>query len=132
MLIHRRAEEKYHTGLLWSNACCSHPLPGEAREDALQRKLKQEMGFNCALEYAFTITYRAELDNGLTEHELDHVYIGQYDAIPQPNPAEVCACRYVPINSLMKEVHQHPDLFTPWFKILLEPVVKHYQDIQRD
>jgi isopentenyl-diphosphate delta-isomerase len=123
MLIHQRAENKYHTGLLWSNACCSHPLPGESIDDALQRKLYQEMGFFCPLEHAFSFTYRAELDNGLIEHEIDHVYIGQFDEAPNPNPSEVSDWKFVPIPVLKKDMLGQPQKYTPWFRMLFDQVV---------
>jgi isopentenyl-diphosphate delta-isomerase len=125
MLIHRRAKNKYHTGMLWSNACCSHPLPGEEITSALRRKLAQEMGFACDLSHAFSFTYRAELDNGLTEHELDHVYTGYFDGTPSPNPEEVCDWRFIPMKELKADVHNRPSAYTPWFRMLLDRVAVH-------
>ena len=88
-LLQQRASEKYHTGGLWSNTCCSHPRPDENMEDALQRKLFQEMGIHCPVREAFQFSYQARLDNSLIENELDHVYFGEFNDMPNPNPAEV-------------------------------------------
>lgn len=125
MLIHQRAKNKYHTGMLWSNACCSHPLPGEEITSALRRKLAQEMGFACDLSHAFSFTYRAELDNGLTEYELDHVYTGYFDGNPNPNPDEVCDWRFIGMNELKQDVLKRPTAYTPWFRMLLDRVTDH-------
>ncbi len=126
MLLQKRAAEKYHTGNLWSNSCCSHPLPGENFEICLDRKLMQEMGIGCSLEPAFTFTYKADLDNGLTEYELDHIYTGIYNGVPSPNPLEVSDWRFVSMKALTKELDDSPEQFTPWFRLLFEPLTRHY------
>src|SRR4051812_27807392 len=90
MLLQRRAAGKYHSGGLWSNACCSHPYPGEATDAAAVRRLKEELGFSTAVHKAFDFTYRAAFDNGLTEHEFDHVFVGEYNGVIRPNADEVC------------------------------------------
>lgn len=131
LLIQKRAPIKYHTGSLWSNTCCSHPKPNESVEETLQYKLHQEMGFQCELERAFSITYRAELGNGLVENELDHVYIGSFNGDPQPNHEEVCDWKYIALQDLKKEMEQHPNAFTPWFKLLLQPISRYYSDYIR-
>lgn len=119
MLIHQRAEEKYHSGGLWTNACCSHPRDGETAEMAAHRRMKEEMGFDCELESVFQFIYRAELDQGLTEHELDHVFVGKYEGEIQPDPEEVMDYRYISIEQLDKELKSNPSRFTEWFKIAL-------------
>src|SRR5690606_12816732 len=94
ILLQRRAAEKYHGGGLWSNSCCGHPRPGEATGEAARRRLGEEMGVDSTLERVFSFTYRAEMASGLTEHEIDHVYIGSLEEDPRPDPAEVEAWRW--------------------------------------
>jgi len=125
MLIHQRADEKYHCGGLWTNAVCSHPRPGEVQVEALNRKMRQEMGFYTVTEKAFDYHYRAELENGLIEHEYDEVYVAKYDGDFDPNPAEVQAYRFASIDQIRAEIAQNPELFTPWFKLLFERTVLH-------
>ncbi len=129
MLIHKRAESKYHTPGLWTNACCSHQQPGLTTEEVLESKLMQEMGFACSLSPAFKFVYTAHFDNGLTEHELDHVFIGEYSDAPIPNPDEVGAWRYADPSDIRAEIQNYPSNFTPWFKELFEPSVSHYQSM---
>ena len=120
-LLHRRAAGKYHSPGLWTNACCSHPRPGERVEDAAHRRLREEMGMACALEPAFGFVYRAEFAGGLVEHEYDHVFVGRTDAPPSPDPDEVDAVRYVPEGELRAELAASPERFTAWFRLLFEP-----------
>lgn len=123
LLIHRRALEKYHSGGLWTNTCCSHPRPGEELSSAAHRRLVEEMGFDCELHHAFSFIYHAELDKGLAEHELDHVFVGVFNGEPNINKDEVCEWRYVGLTELSEEMQNHPEIFTEWFKIAL-PIVK--------
>lgn len=129
MLIHRRALTKYHCGGQWSNTCCSHPEKGKDLNDCLRDKLFQEMGIAAEVEKAFEFTYRAEMENGLTEHEYDHVYIGRYNDAPRPNPEEVCDWRYVSMPALEAELRNEPEKFTPWFRMLFDRITKHYEAI---
>lgn len=124
LLLQKRAASKYHFGGLWTNACCSHPHPGEPIEKTVHDKLKQEMGMDTGLEEAFTFIYRAEADNGLTEHELDHVFIGRFDGEPEPNPEEADDWKWIGIGELQKDIKENPDEYTPWFKIAFERVLK--------
>ena len=117
MLIHQRAIEKYHSGGLWTNACCSHPRQGESPEAAATRRLQEEMGMYCQASPVFKFLYRSEFSNSLIEHELDHVLLGYSDTLPQPNPAEVEGFRYVSLSDLEVEMKQNPDQFTVWFLI---------------
>jgi len=119
MLLQKRAKTKYHSGGLWTNACCSHPLPGESMKDATRRKLLQEMGIDIATEFAFSFQYRAELDNDLVENELDHVFIGTYNNNPIANRNEVEDWKYVSIDMLKGEMFVSPEKFTSWFKLIL-------------
>jgi isopentenyl-diphosphate delta-isomerase len=122
MLLQRRALTKYHSGGLWTNACCSHPYPGEEVANAASRRLKEELGINTPIRKAFHFTYQAEFDNGLFEHEFDHVFIGEYNGSLFPDPEEVAECCYKPITEIKKELGTYPELYTPWFKIALPPL----------
>lgn len=124
LLLHQRALSKYHSGGLWTNTCCSHPRPGESVLDAAHRRLMEEMGMAADLSEAFSFLYRAELDHGMIEHELDHVVLGEAVAMPVPNPEEVEAYRFVELEALQDEVAAHPERFTEWFKICLPEVLK--------
>ena len=119
MLLQRRAADKYHSGGLWSNTCCSHPRPGEEIVEAGRRRLAEEMGFECDLEPAFEFIYRTELAGGLVEHEYDHVLLGRWNGTPHPDPAEVDDWRWVPLDELRQEVARYPTRFTYWFRVAL-------------
>ncbi|MES2704741.1 MAG: isopentenyl-diphosphate Delta-isomerase [Bacteroidota bacterium] len=119
MLLQQRAAGKYHSSLLWTNACCSHPRHHESMYDAAVRRLREEMGIACELQKIFTFLYKARLDNELTEHELDHVFTGISDDAPLPDPAEVAAWRYIKMDDLDAEIAGNPAAFTEWFKICL-------------
>lgn len=124
MLLQQRAIEKYHSAGLWTNACCSHPRPGEETEVAAHRRLREEMGFDCDLEKTFHFIYKTEFDHGLTEHELDHVFIGKYEGSIVPNPDEVDAYKWIDIENLKKEIKENPGIFSSWFKIAFEEILK--------
>jgi isopentenyl-diphosphate Delta-isomerase len=117
MLLQQRADNKYHSAGLWTNACCSHPEPGEDTTEAASRRLKEELGFNTPLTKAFTFTYRTDFENGLTENEFDHVYTGVYDGRIAANIDEVKSYRYLPMNEIEDLIAKHPGKFTSWFKI---------------
>ncbi len=125
MMLQRRAAAKYHSGGLWSNTCCSHPRPGEAVAAAAHRRLREEMGFDCALDEAFRFVYRADVGGGLTEHEYDHVFVGRFDGEPALNPAEVEAWRWVSTDQVCREVETTPEAFTFWFRVALAEVLAH-------
>ena len=122
MLLQQRALEKYHSAGLWTNACCSHPRPGEITMDAARRRLKEELGFETAIKPFFKFTYKAEFENGLIEHEFDHVFVGTYEGAITPNPNEVMAHRYLTIDEIEAELKRNPTEFTAWFKIAFEKV----------
>lgn len=124
LLLHQRALGKYHSGGKWTNTCCGHPRPGESTEDAANRRLQEEMGFDCTLQHRFTFTYKAHLDNDLTEHEIDHVYFGQFDGIPALNPEEVMNYRWVSAQTISDEIKNHPENYTEWFKICFGRVLE--------
>lgn len=117
LLLQQRASDKYHSGGLWTNTCCSHPLPGEDTPAAAHRRLAEEMGFDCPLEEIFSFTYRAEFDNGLTEYEFDHVLFGTYDGPVAADAAEVQAHRFLSLNEIREELVNSPGLYTHWFHI---------------
>jgi isopentenyl-diphosphate delta-isomerase len=125
MLLHQRASGKYHSAGLWTNACCSHPRKGQQTIQAAEKRLEQEMGFTIPLKKAFTFTYKAALDNGLTEHEYDHVFIGTYDGSIQPDVNEVKDFCFVSMNEIKSSIQSHPRKYTEWFKIAF-PKVEEY------
>ena len=125
MLLQKRAADKYHSPGLWTNACCSHPQPGQFTIDAAVIRLKEEMGITTTLEKAFDFIYKTLFDNGLTEYEFDHVFIGYYSASIIPNPAEVSDYCYSPMKSIRENIRSCPGHFTEWFKIAF-PRVEEY------
>ncbi len=125
MLLQQRAVDKYHNGDLWTNACCSHPNPGEEISSAAIRRLKEEMGFTTSLEKVFNFTYHAAFENGLTEHEFDHVFVGNYDGEININHQEVKDFCYRSIDEIRSSIQSHPKKFTAWFKIAF-PKIKEY------
>lgn len=125
LLIQQRAHEKYHTPGLWTNTCCSHPRQGETYEEAAIRRLQEEMGFTCPIEFQFSFQYKADVGEGLTEHELDHVFKGIYNENPKINPEEVASFKWIDFNELQIDVEEHPEKYTPWFKIILKEYIAH-------
>jgi len=119
LLLQKRAANKYHSAGLWTNTCCSHPAPGEETLAAAQKRLQEEMGFTTFLEKAFSFMYKAPFDNGLTEHEYDHVFIGTHNGLVQPNPNEVSDYCYQSIEQIKGNIEMKPAHFTEWFKIAL-------------
>lgn len=117
MLLHRRADTKYHSGGLWTNACCSHPRPGEDILEAAKIRLWQEMGITTSLTKAFHFIYRAGLDNGLTEYEFDHVFIGAYNGEIMPDKEEVSDYCFMNVDEIKDSIRSHPHKYTEWFKI---------------
>lgn len=120
LLLQRRAFSKYHSAGLWSNTCCTHPRPGESPAAAAHRRLREEMGFDCDLECSGSIIYRAVLPGGLVEHELDHVFTGQFAGRPAVNPAEVAGWRWVGVTKLMAERRSRSRYYTAWFWLVLQ------------
>ena len=117
MLLQQRALTKYHTPGLWTNTCCSHPRDGESLQDATKRRLMAEMGMECDLKEVFSFIYKADVMQGLTEHEFDHVFIGTTDATPIINRAEVESYKYETIENIKKDIAINPENYTAWFKI---------------
>jgi isopentenyl-diphosphate delta-isomerase len=123
LLLQKRALDKYHSGGLWTNSCCSHPRVGEEIEKAVHRRLMEEMGFDCDLEEKFSFVYKAEnLANDLTEFEFDYVFVGNVDDSVKvvPNPAEVCEFKWIKIDDLKEDIIKNPSMYTEWLKIILK------------
>ncbi len=117
MLLQQRAINKYHSGGLWTNACCSHPYFEQDTLAAAEKRLQEEMGFSTTLTKSFEFVYKANFDNGLTEYEYDHVFIGNYDGEIFPDKNEVEDFCFMNIDELKKSLELHPDKYTEWFKI---------------
>lgn len=120
LLLQKRSVAKYHSSRLWTNTCCSHPLPGESLDEATVRRLKEEMGIVVQPTFAFSFIYKAQLDKQLTEHELDHVFIGTYNGAPVINEKEVEDWKYVDLKWLREDVENHPNAYTVWFKLIID------------
>ena len=120
IMLQQRAHHKYHSPLLWTNTCCSHQREGETNIQAGSRRLFEEMGFQTDLKELFHFIYKAPFDNGLTEHELDHVMIGYYNDAPSINPEEVEDWKWMPIEVVKSDIQNNPDLYTIWFKIIFD------------
>lgn len=125
MLLQKRAHDKYHSPGKWTNACCSHPQRDESYHGAALRRLKEELGIEAVIAPAFHFIYKAEVGDGLWEHELDHVFTGNYEGEFHLNPDEVEEVKYVSMEMLLAEVAAEPDNFTEWFKIILSQYLKH-------
>ena len=123
LLLQKRASHKYHSGGLWTNTCCSHPRPEETLDEAVHRRLVEEMGFDCPVKKSFSFIYKTTLDKGLSEHELDHVYIGQYNGSPLVNAEEVEDWKYMHPEKIRLAIKNDPNSFTVWFKIAFEEVL---------
>ena len=118
LLLQQRAADKYHSPLLWTNTCCSHQRNGETNIDAGKRRLQEEMGFVCELEEKTSFIYKAPFDNGLTEHELDHVMVGSYNENPIINREEVERFKWMKLEEVKNDIETNPDVYTEWFKII--------------
>ncbi len=120
ILLQRRARTKYHSGTLWTNTCCGHPRPGEDPAAAALRRLYEEMRLICTLKHVFTFSYRAELDKGMIENEVDDVFMGVCDDIPRPDPAEADGFRYMSPSELLYSLAGYPEQYTVWFRVLIK------------
>lgn len=117
LMLQKRAKSKYHSGGLWTNTCCSHPRSNETVVEAAKRRMQEEMGFVCEVEEKFSFVYKAKLDNELTEHEYDYVLFGNYNEAPKLNPEEAESYRFMSIDEVKKQITEHPQNYTEWFKI---------------
>ncbi|NHM06379.1 isopentenyl-diphosphate Delta-isomerase [Flavobacterium sp. CYK-4] len=128
IMLQQRAQEKYHSPLLWTNTCCSHQRAGESNIEAGNRRLQEEMGFATELKELFHFIYKAPFDNGLTEHELDHVMIGRYNGVPKINPEEVEDWKWMKIEDIKSDMIANPEIYTVWFKIIFDEFYHFLED----
>ncbi|SIQ78199.1 isopentenyl-diphosphate delta-isomerase [Chryseobacterium sp. RU37D] len=126
MLLQKRASGKYHSPLKWTNAVCSHPKNGETYLEGAKRRIKEELGIDVEITEKFNFIYKAYVGNGLWEHELDHVFVGNFENEFHLNKNEVAEVRYISIEDLDKEIAENPENFTEWFKIILEEYKHHF------
>jgi len=126
LLLQQRAFGKYHSPGLWTNTCCSHQRDGETSLEAGKRRLQEEMGFTAPLRETTSFIYKAPFDNGLTEHELDHILIGNFSGLPEINEDEVASWKWMSLEAVKEDIAINPDQYTAWFKIIFE---KFYQTL---
>ncbi|MFP2996292.1 isopentenyl-diphosphate Delta-isomerase [Spongiivirga sp. MCCC 1A20706] len=131
LMLQQRALHKYHSPGLWTNTCCSHQRVGESNIEAGKRRLQEEMGFVTNLEETISFIYKAPFDNGLTEHEYDHVMVGYYEDDPHINKDEVASWKWMPLDEVQKDIEENPDNYTVWFKIIFERFYPHIQAYQK-
>lgn len=125
LMLQQRALHKYHSPGLWTNTCCSHQRDGESNIEAGKRRLNEEMGFVTDLRETTSFVYKAPFDNGLTEHELDHVMIGNYNEEPIINKDEVASWKWMPLEDVKVDIALRPEKYTAWFKIIFEKFYEH-------
>ena len=130
LMLQQRALHKYHSPGLWTNTCCSHQREGEGNIEAGTRRLKEEMGFETALEELFSFTYKTSFDNGLAEHEFDHIMFGYYDGYPKINPEEVASWKWMSLKKIKIDMEKHPENYTAWFKIIFKRFYNHTKSIK--
>ncbi len=120
LMLQQRNPSKYHSGGLWTNTCCSHPFPGETTSDAAKRRLYEEMGVHCSLTEKSVMTYRAVLDNGIIENEIDHIFLGEYNDTPTINTVEVHNWMWITPEDLVCKIASQPEIFSSWIKLIIE------------
>ncbi|GEQ86873.1 isopentenyl-diphosphate Delta-isomerase [Patiriisocius marinistellae] len=125
LMLQQRAANKYHSPSLWTNTCCSHQRDGESNLDAGKRRLQEEMGFTTELKESISFIYKAPFDNGLTEHEFDHILLGNFNDIPHINKDEVADWKWMSLNDIKVDIEKHPELYTEWFKIIFAESFEH-------
>lgn len=128
LMLQQRALDKYHSPGLWTNTCCSHQREGETNIEAGMRRLQEEMGFTTPLKDTISFIYKAPFDNGLTEHEFDHILVGKYNEEPNLNPDEAAAYKWLGLEEVKKDMEKSPEIYTEWFKIIFD---KYYQSIKQ-
>jgi isopentenyl-diphosphate delta-isomerase len=119
VLLQKRAADKYHSAGQWTNTCCSHPRPGENLDEAVRRRLREEMGIDLQPQFAYRFTYKAKISDDLTEHELDHVFLGSFDGKPIINTHEVQDWKFADLSEIRTDMLRNPDSYTPWFKLII-------------
>lgn len=127
LLLQKRSSGKYHSAGLWTNTCCSHPRPGESIKEAARRRLREEMGIHASPSPVYSFIYKTELENGLIEHELDHVLIGMYNGTPDINRHEVDAWKFESLDTLKSDIQSNPEHYTFWFKEIIKQDALHQQ-----
>ncbi len=125
LMLQQRALHKYHSPGLWTNTCCSHQRDGETSLEAGKRRLFEEMGFSTGLKETTSFIYKAPFDNGLTEHELDHILVGNFEGIPEINTEEVASWKWMDLEKVKKDIQNNPEIYTAWFKIIFDKFYKH-------
>ena len=125
LMLQQRALDKYHSPGLWTNTCCSHQRDGESNIEAGKRRLQEEMGFVVDLTESISFIYKAPFDNGLTEHELDHVLLGNYNGLPVINPQEVASWKWMPLKDVKVDISSQPGIYTEWFKVIFDKFYEH-------
>lgn len=131
LMLQKRADGKYHSAGLWTNTCCGHPRPGEETQDAAKRRLQEEMGFSCDLKEVFLFAYRTELENGLTENEIDHVFFGEHNDAPRADPLEASDWKWVSREELELDVHSSPKRYTYWLSCCFSKIKSAWPDVKR-
>jgi isopentenyl-diphosphate delta-isomerase len=127
-MLQQRAAEKYHSPLLWTNTCCSHQRLGETNIEAGKRRLQEEMGFQTELRELFSFIYKAPFDNGLTEHELDHVMMGYFEGEPEINKEEVASWKWMTPADIKRDMETSPESYTAWFRIIFDKFYDHLME----
>ncbi len=127
LMMQQRTLSKYHSPGLWTNTCCSHQRDRESSIEAGTRRLKEEMGFTTALSETTSFIYKAPFDNGLTEHELDHILVGKYNSEPVINEDEVCSWKWMPLEAVKEDIKTQPEIYTEWFKIIFDKFHEHLE-----
>ena len=130
LMLQQRASHKYHSPLLWTNTCCSHQRVGESNIEACKRRLQEEMGFVTQLNDTISFIYKAPFDNGLTEHEYDHILVGHYNDAPNINLEEVADWKWMPLEAVKEDIRLRPEIYTEWFKIIFDKFYQHINIIQ--
>lgn len=125
LMLQQRALDKYHSPGLWANTCCSHQRDGETSIEAGKRRLMEEMGFSTEIKETISFIYKAPFDNGLTEHELDHILVGTFEGKPNINPDEVAAWKWMDLEMVKTDIQNKPSLYTEWFKIIFDKFYQH-------
>src|SRR5690606_32224750 len=128
LMLQQRAYTKYHSPGLWTNTCCSHQREGESNIEAGKRRLREEMGFSTELKDTTSFIYKAPFDNGLTEHEFDHILVGKYNDEPDLNPEEAAGYKWLTLEEVKKDMEINPNIYTAWFKIIFD---NYYQTIKQ-
>ncbi|MBI3509308.1 MAG: isopentenyl-diphosphate Delta-isomerase [Bacteroidetes bacterium] len=128
LLMQRRALDKYHSKGLWTNTCCSHPRPGELTHESAVKRLKEEMGIITSITKLFHFVYMSPMEDGLFEHEFDHVFIGTSDAVPKKNESEVVDWRWASPEEITAEMDKNPGEFTLWFQLIFKEVLRRMKE----